>query len=80
MMLGSAVVIVGALAEDAATRGGGIADDPVSFAIAGTLFVNGFNLIQPGLTKTEKLLKIPKGIPAIKKQRHILPREQKNGS
>jgi hypothetical protein len=48
-MTGSAGLMVGTLVEDVGTGGIGIVDDPISFAIAGDLFVNGYNLMREGI-------------------------------
>jgi hypothetical protein len=44
--VGAAVLVVATVAEDIATAGGGVADDPASFALAATMTQRGLALLR----------------------------------
>lgn len=45
LLAGAGAIVVGTLAEDVLTAGAGVADDPVSFAAASTMFARGLQMV-----------------------------------
>jgi hypothetical protein len=65
LMVGAAVIVVATVAEDIITVGGGLADDPASFALAATMTSRGWALLRGAQVAVTQLGRTPFLAPAI---------------